>query len=246
MGEDNQIVGHSLFLSGGIISLSYLLRGIPMVQPTRTRITAREYYQLPDYKQNDLIQLINGEVIIGMPPMLKHKDIVREILIILALIARKLGGKAYDSPIEVRLDDNNVFEPDVLYIQPDNLAITQQDEKRIVGAPNLVVEVLSPSTAKFDRQEKYQAYEQHGVNEYWIVDPVYEVVEVWNLGQHSQAIITFCLPRDLHCTKSLHLNTDLLKWMNTPLHNQGMSYRVIGKILDIHWTRVGQIIKHTK
>lgn len=156
-----------------------------MVQPTRTRINARNYYQLPDYKQNDLIQLINGEVIIGMPPMLKHQDIVRETLILLALIARKLGGKAYDSPIEVSLDDNNVFEPDVLYIQPDNLAITQQDEKRIVGAPNLVVEVLSPSTARFDRQEKYQAYEQHGVNEYWIVDPVYEVVEVWNLGQNG-------------------------------------------------------------
>jgi Uma2 family endonuclease len=153
-----------------------------MVQPTRTRINASEYYQLPEYTQHDLIQLINGEVIIGMPPILKHQAIVREILVMLTLLARKLGGKAFDSPIEVRLDDDNVFEPDVLYIQADNLAITQQDEKRIIGAPNLVVEVLSPGTAKFDRHEKYQAYEKHGVNEYWIVDPVYEVVEVWNIG----------------------------------------------------------------
>lgn len=154
-----------------------------MVQATRRGISAREYYQLPEYKQHDLIELINGEVIISMPPILKHQDIVREILILFALIARKLGGKAYDSPIEVRLDNNNIFEPDVLYIQADNLGITQQDEKRIIGAPNLIVEVLSPGTAKFDRQEKYQAYEKHGVNEYWIVDPVYEVVEVWNLGE---------------------------------------------------------------
>lgn len=154
-----------------------------MVQPTRTGIKASEYYQLAEYQQHDLIQLINGEVIIGMPPVLKHQDIVREIIILLALIARRLGGKVYASPIEVRLDDSNVFEPDVLYIQPDNLTITQQDEKRIVGAPNLVVEVLSPGTAKFDRQEKYQAYEKHGVHEYWIVDPVYEVVEVWNLSE---------------------------------------------------------------
>jgi Uma2 family endonuclease len=159
-----------------------------MIQPTHTRINASDYYQLAEYKKHDLIQLINGEVILGMPPILKHQDIVREILILLALIARKLGGKAYDSPIEVRLDDNNIFEPDVLYIQPDNLAITQQDEKRIIGAPNLVVEVLSPSTAKFDRQEKYQAYEKHGVHEYWIVDPVYEVVEVWNLSDTGRYI----------------------------------------------------------
>ncbi|MCI0712740.1 MAG: Uma2 family endonuclease [Chloroflexi bacterium] len=153
-----------------------------MVQPTRTGIKASEYYQLAEYQQHELIQLINGEVIIGMPPVLKHQDIVREILILLALIARRLGGKAYASPIEVHLDDNNVFEPDVLYIQSDNLTITQLDEKRIMGAPDLVVEVLSPGTAKFDRQEKYQAYEKHGVHEYWIVDPVHEVVEVWNLS----------------------------------------------------------------
>ena len=159
-----------------------------MVQVIRRRINAGEYYQLPEYEQHDLIQLINGEVMIGMPPILKHQDIVREILILFALIARKLGGKAYDSPIEVRLDEHNIFEPDVLYIQADNLGITQQDEKRIIGAPNLIVEVLSPSTAKFDRQEKYQAYEKHGVNEYWIVDPVYEVLEVWNLGKDRRFI----------------------------------------------------------
>lgn len=159
-----------------------------MAQVTRPRINTDKYYQLPEYEQHDLIELINGEVIIRMPPILKHQDIVREILILFALIARKLGGKAYDTPIEVHLDDNNVFEPDVLYIQADNLAITQQDEKRIIGAPNLIVEVLSPSTAKFDRQEKYQAYEKHGVNEYWIVDPIYEVLEVWNLGEDGRYI----------------------------------------------------------
>ena len=151
-----------------------------MVQPARTGIKASDYYQLAEYQQHELVQLINGEVIIGMPPILKHQDIVREILVLLALIA--LGGKAYASPIEVFLDDYNVFEPDVLYIQPDNLTISQLDEKRIVGAPDLVVEVLSPGTAKFDRHEKYQAYEKYGVHEYWIVDPVHEVVEVWNLS----------------------------------------------------------------
>ncbi len=159
-----------------------------MVDSTRIRITANDYYQLPAYAQHDLIQLIDGEVIIGMPPVLKHQAIVGEILFLLLTIARRLGGKAYTSPIEVYFDEYNVFEPDVLYIAPDNLDIAQKDEKRIVGAPNLVVEVLSPSTAKFDRQQKYHAYEQHGVNAYWIVDPVHETVEVWTLNESGQFV----------------------------------------------------------
>ena len=61
-------------------------------------------------------------------------------------IARKLGGKALTSPIEVYLDENNVFEPDVIYLKPDSQCTV--GEKRLTGAPELVVEVLSPSTAK--------------------------------------------------------------------------------------------------
>jgi Uma2 family endonuclease len=151
-----------------------------MNQPTRTRITAIDYYQLPEYDQHDLIQLIDGEVIVGMPPIPKHQRIVREILVLLALLARKKGGEAYTAPIEVYLDERNIFEPDVLYLKPDSQCIV--GEKRLTGAPDLVVEVLSPTTAKHDRQQKYQAYQQHGVDEYWIVDPVYEVIEVWTLG----------------------------------------------------------------
>jgi Uma2 family endonuclease len=159
-----------------------------MIESTPTRIKASEYYQLPAYEQHELIQLINGEVIIGMPPTLKHQTIVGEILFLLMTIARKVGGKAFTSPVEVYLDENNVYEPDVVFVAPENLSITQQDEKRIIGAPNLVVEVLSPSTARFDRQEKYHAYERHGVDEYWIVDPVHETIEVWRMGEGKQFV----------------------------------------------------------
>ena len=155
-----------------------------MVQPTRTRINATDYFNLADYKEHNLIQLIDGEVIIAMPSIPKHQDVVREILVLLTLIARKIGGKAFDSPIEVYLDENNVFEPDVLYLTVDSQCTI--GEKRLTGAPELVVEVLSPSTAKYDRQQKYQAYEKHGVNEYWIVDPVHETIEVWTLNKDGK------------------------------------------------------------
>ena len=148
------------------------------IQPT-TRITAESYFQLNDYQQHDLIQLINGEVVIGMPPIPKHQRIVREILVMLTLLARKIGGEAYDSPIELYLDENNVYEPDVLYMSPNSKCKVKA--KRLEGAPELVVEVLSPSTARYDKREKFEGYEKHGVQEYWIVDPVHDLIDVWTL-----------------------------------------------------------------
>jgi len=157
-----------------------------MVQPIRTRVRAADYFQLPEYAENDLIQLIDGEVMISMPPIPKHQDIADEIFYLFKTIARKSSGRAFFSPIEVYLDEHNVYEPDVLYLKPDS-ACTVGD-KRLMGAPDLVVEVLSPGTAKYDRQQKYQAYERHGVGEYWIVDPVHEVIEVWALGDDASFV----------------------------------------------------------
>lgn len=154
-----------------------------MLQPTQTRISAADYYQLPEYDQHDLIQLIDGEVIVGMPPVPKHQEIVREILILLGLLARQKGGEALMAPIEVQLDEHNVFEPDVLYLKPDSRCVV--GDKRLTGAPDLVVEVLSPATARYDRQQKYEAYQARGVGEYWIVDPAHEVIEVWTLGENG-------------------------------------------------------------
>jgi len=150
-----------------------------MVEQTPTRIRAEAYFQLPEYAQHDLIQLIDGEVVIGMLPIPRHQAIVREILVLFALRARQTGGTAYSSPIEVYLDEHNVFEPDVLYLTPDSAC--QIGEKRLTGAPNLIVEVLSPSTTKYDREKKYHAYQRHGVDEYWIVDPANEAIEVYTL-----------------------------------------------------------------
>lgn len=151
-----------------------------MAQPTRIRIGAEDYYQLPDYEQHDLIQLIDGEVIISMPPTPRHQAIVGAIFFILMTISKQRGGKTLTSPVEVYLDEHNVYEPDVLYLTPDTRCIV--GEKRLTGAPDLVVEVLSPRIARYDRQEKYRACEQHHVREYWIADPVHEIIEVWTLS----------------------------------------------------------------
>lgn len=146
------------------------------VEP-KIRISAEAFYELEAYKNDELIQLIDGEVVISVPPIPKHQEIVGEVLYLLMTHAKQHGGKALTSPIEVYLDDENIFEPDVLYMKADSKC--KVEAKRLNGAPNLIVEVLSPSTAKYDKRQKYEAYEKHGVEEYWIIDPVHEILEVW-------------------------------------------------------------------
>lgn len=148
-----------------------------MSVPSTVRIQAEDYYQLPVYSQTDFIQLIDGNVITPLAINLRHQAIVGEILFLLMTLARRLGGKAFTSPIEVYLDEYNIYEPDVLYLTPDSQCIIE--DKHLRDAPELVVEVLSPSTAKHDRQEKYITYEKHGVHEYWIVDPAHDTLEMW-------------------------------------------------------------------
>lgn len=148
------------------------------VQPI-TRIDAEAYYQLSEYAEYELIELIDGEVIIGVPPNPKHQTSVGESFFILMTYAKASGGKAFTSPIEVYLDPYNIYEPDVLYLKPDSSCVVE--ETRLRGAPDLVVEVLSRSTAKNDRERKFRAYQKFGVREYWIIDPIHAYLEVYIL-----------------------------------------------------------------
>ncbi|MCS6834509.1 MAG: Uma2 family endonuclease [Anaerolineae bacterium] len=154
-----------------------------MAQTVRVPIRAEDYFQRPEYAERDSIELIGGEIVLPVPPTPQHQRIVREILFWLTQLARTQGGEALSAPVELMLNDENVYQPDVLYLRPNSRCTV--GEKRLTGAPDLVVEVLSPSTVKRDRQDKYFAYERHGVSEYWLVDPLYSVMECWVRGEES-------------------------------------------------------------
>lgn len=152
-----------------------------MVDNITERLSAKDYYALPEYATEQQIQLIDGQVLLSMPPIPRHLAVVGEVLFLLMTTAKAQAGRAFTAPIEVFLDEHHIFQPDVLYLLPDTACVVE--EKRLVGPPDLVVEVLSPSTAKFDRHEKFLVYETHAVREYWIVDPVHEVMEVFIAGK---------------------------------------------------------------
>lgn len=147
-----------------------------MASRDRTRTTAEQYYDSPEYAAHDLIQLIAGEVVIGMPPSLKHQRTSIKLSAWLLDVEEAQGGIHYVAPADVRLDDYNSYEPDLFYIAPGSDAVLQ--DNRVIGAPDLVIEILSPRTAQYDRGTKQAVYARNGVREYWLVDPEAQTVEV--------------------------------------------------------------------
>jgi Uma2 family endonuclease len=144
-----------------------------MIEQTKTRMTAAEFSQLPE--TNRLMELINGEVIVSPSPFDRHQDVVFN----LAVLVRSLmpGGKVMIAPMDVYLDDLNAVQPDVFWIAPASQCFSRGGY--YYGAPELVVEVVSPSTSTRDRRDKFDLYEKHGAREYWLADPTGEHIEVW-------------------------------------------------------------------
>jgi Uma2 family endonuclease len=93
------------------------------------------------------------------------------------------NGVILFSPLDVHLDEDNQFQPDLVFILHQNASIIK--EKRIEGAPDLVAEVLSPSTSHNDKIRKKRQYERHEVKEYWLIDPVHRTVDQFILEQQK-------------------------------------------------------------
>lgn len=137
-------------------------------------LTADEFLALPE--SNLPHELIEGVLYVAPAPDTDHQYIVRNVVIYLALLG---DGETLLSPIDVKLDENTVLQPDVLWLASD--AKSKVTTRYVMGSPDLVVEILSPRTARRDRSEKYDLYEKHGVKEYWIIDIEGRYLEVFNL-----------------------------------------------------------------
>lgn len=123
-------------------------------------------------------EMIGGKVVMMAPPRIAHATVSRNLLVI---FGNRLKGKTCEpfSEVSVHFDKRNQFIPDLVVVcNPDKIKPTH-----IEGAPDLVVEILSPRTAKNDRTKKLAIYEQYGVREYWIVHPEGRFIEVYKLTE---------------------------------------------------------------
>ncbi len=139
------------------------------------RLTYKDYEALPDGAP---YQLIDGELIMTPAPTPLHQNIIGNIYQSLRyFVETQKLGRVFLSPIDVRLTDIDVFQPDLIFVRKDHLAKVGRDRLNVI--PDLVVEVLSPSNAYYDLTHKKMIYAERGVDEYWIVDPKNETVEIF-------------------------------------------------------------------
>ena len=132
-------------------------------------------------------ELINGELFMSPAPSLIHQVVIGNLYEILKSYSRKTGGFAGISPLDVFLDQKNVFQPDILFILKENRS--RLTDRGIEGAPDLAIEVISPSNSFKDRNQKKNLYQKFGVIEYWIIDPGNKTLEIYDFVSGENPVL---------------------------------------------------------
>jgi Uma2 family endonuclease len=141
-------------------------------------ITSEQFAAMPDFDA-PYVELIEGEIIMAGGASNSHQG--RSLDLIRFLLNNVRGGTLRFAPMSVRIDEMNTFEPDIFWIAPDSPRCALLNDHLWSGAPDLVIEILTPSTARRDRDQKYRAYERAGVREYWLVESEADFLEVYLL-----------------------------------------------------------------
>ena len=147
---------------------------------SQSRWTYAEYMRLP-MSGSTRYEVIDGRVEVTPSPTSRHQRIVMRLGAALHGHASAHGlGEVFPGPIDVLFGEGDYVQPDLVFVRADRKEVVSL--RGIEGPPDLIIEILSPSTADRDRGVKLERYRHHRVPEYWIVDPDARAVEVWRLG----------------------------------------------------------------
>lgn len=143
--------------------------------PKKASYTYADYAELPESAP---YELIDAALVMSPSPSVRHQRVVLRLgRVLLTAAEADDAGEAFVAPMDVSFSDVDTVQPDLLFVSAERLDII--GEQRIEGAPDLVIEVLSPSTAYLDLAQKKRLYEREGVKEYWVVDPEQRAVDVY-------------------------------------------------------------------
>ncbi len=150
-----------------------------------------DYVELPD--DGKRYEILDGELYVSPAPTWHHQHILMYLSHVLFTALEQTGrGKLVQSPVDVRLNERDIAQPDLVYIRQERLGIIGD---QVMGAPDLVVEVLSKSTRKRDRGIKAERYAKAGVTLYWIIDPFRNAIEVYTPeGERFRQVAVVCSP----------------------------------------------------
>ena len=166
------------------------MAGVNAVDP---RVSFAELCQWPDDGRR--YELYDGEVIVVPAPVPRHQVVALRIARLLLDYAESLGGLTLISPVDIVLTEHDVVQPDVVFFRRERRPLVKMWEAARVP-PDLAVEMLSRSTERRDRGRKMQMFARFGVGEYWIVDPVRNVLEIHQLRRGGYALAAVCNEKD--------------------------------------------------
>ncbi len=158
-----------------------------MVTIVDPKLTYEDLRAMPDDGRR--YELIDGEVYMTPAPRPRHQRTVGRLYRELADFVEGRGlGEVLLAPLDVVFGERTAIQPDLLFIRKDRASIVT--ELNVQGDPDLVIEVLSPSNASFDRETKLQVYARAGVRELWYFDPEARTAEILDLGPDGRYVLT--------------------------------------------------------
>jgi Uma2 family endonuclease len=181
------------------------------MQPARApiRLTHEEYLQFPDDGRRH--ELIDGEHFVTPAPTRRHQRICLDLASALnAHVRTHRLGEVYSAPMDVILSEHDVLQPDILFVSNERREVLG---KWVHGAPDLAVEILSPSSRRLDEVTKRRVYERFGVRELWVIDPEIEVLRLYRQGEAG----AFERPTELRREDRDTLQSTLLPGFSLPL-----------------------------
>ncbi|KAB7728441.1 Uma2 family endonuclease [Rudanella paleaurantiibacter] len=138
----------------------------------------------------NVFELIDGEIVAKNHPTATHQSVLLELAVLVKnFLSTTKSGKAFIAPFGVVPEPNTDVQPDLFVLLDANLPNLQEDG--FFGAPDLVVEIISPSSIRLDRNTKFKLYERTGVAEYWIVDPRNQSIEVYGRTTAGFDLVSF-------------------------------------------------------
>ena len=148
---------------------------MPVARANPIRLTYDDYVNFPDDGRRH--ELIDGEHILTPSPLARHQRISSRLHLALGgHVQATRVGEVFYAPFDVILSDHDVVEPDLLFVSNERRGIVRD---WVRGAPDLAVEILSPSTRRLDEVRKLHLYDRFGVREYWVVDPDINTIKVY-------------------------------------------------------------------
>jgi Uma2 family endonuclease len=155
------------------------------------KITWREFLEMDFPDDGFIYELINGELMRRSSPNPPHQRALGKLYVRMeTFVSEKKLGHVFPAPLDVFMGDLNGIQPDILFISKEREFIID-NQNGIMGAPDLIVEVISPGYVRRDRVEKKEVYEQFAVREYWIIDPDHRTVEILVMQNNAYVLHAF-------------------------------------------------------